>query len=202
MTIAESETALSMPSHWEVLLRAWEELDLPEGWRAEIIEGAIRIMTPPKDEHAHIVALINKWFIRETLRENSPLAEASVHQNIDLRVPWRSSLYIPDLVVLPGSIMVRSSEHSAEDALLVVEVTSRSTAKKDRKPKLWGYAHAGIPLYLLVDRWDPESGRGEVTLFSDPESGRYTSITKVPFGKEIHIPDPFDLTLDTGAFPA
>ena len=203
MTIAEaeSESAVDMPSHWEVVLRAWEELDLPEGWRAEIIEGAISIMTPPKDEHARIIALINKWIIKETLREGSALGEAEVHQNIDVRVPMRSGLYIPDLVVLPGSIMMRSSEHSAEDALLLVEVTSRSTAKMDRKPKLWGYAHAGVPLYLLVDRWDPDSGGGEITIFSDPENGRYTSSTKVPFGKEIHLPEPFDLTLDTGEFP-
>ncbi|MGW5878413.1 Uma2 family endonuclease [Nocardiopsis terrae] len=202
MTIAESETALSMPSHWEVLLRAWEELDLPEGWRAEIIEGAIRIMTPPSLEHGHIVTLIHKWLVLECHRRESGVGGAEVYQNIGVRVPLRSGLYIPDLMVLPESVLSSDPEHLVNDAILVVEVTSRSTAKKDRKPKLWGYAHAGIPLYLLVDRWDPESGRGEVTLFSDPESGRYTSITKVPFGKEIHIPDPFDLTLDTGAFPA
>lgn len=201
MTITESETAIGMLSRWEVVLRAWEELDLPEGWRAEIIEGAISIMTPPKDEHAHIVALLNKWIVLEALREGSSLTQAMVYQNVDLCVPSRSGLYIPDLVVFPGSIMVRSPEHAAEEAIFVVEVTSKSTARQDRGPKLWGYAHAGIPLYLLVDRWDPDGGGGEVTLFSDPEDGRYTSMTKVPFGKEIHLPAPFDLTLDTGDFP-
>ena len=201
MTITESETAIGMLSRWEVVLRAWEELDLPEGWRAEIIEGAISIMTPPKDEHAHIVALLNKWIVLETLREGGSLAQAMVYQNVDLCVPLRSGLYIPDLVVFPGSIMVRSPEHAAEEAIFVVEVTSKSTARQDRGPKLWGYAHAGIPLYLLVDRWDPDGGGGEVTLFSDPEDGHYTSMTKVPFGKEIHLPEPFDLTLDTGDFP-
>lgn len=201
MTITESETAIGMLSRWEVVLRAWEELDLPEGWRAEIIEGAISIMTPPKDEHAHIVALLNKWIVLETLREGSSLTQAMVYQNVDLCVPLRSGLYIPDLVVFPGSIMVRSPEHAAEEAIFVVEVTSKSTAHQDRGPKLWGYAHAGIPLYLLVDRWNPDGGGGEVTLFSDPEDGRYTSIIKVPFGKEIHLPEPFDLTLDTGDFP-
>ncbi|GAB3689132.1 Uma2 family endonuclease [Nocardiopsis oceani] len=203
MTIAEagSETDIGMPSYWEVVLRAWEELDLPEGWRAEIIEGAISIMTPPKDEHARIIALINKWIIKETLRDGSAVSEAEVHQNIDVRVPLRSSLYIPDLVVLPGSIMMRSSDHPADDALLLVEVTSKSTARNDRKPKLRGYAHAGVPLYLLVDRWDPDSDKGEVTLFSAPERGRYTRTHKVPFGDEVHLPEPFDLTLDTSEFP-
>ncbi|WP_249352168.1 hypothetical protein [Nocardiopsis akebiae] len=42
----------------------------------------------------------------------------------------------------------------------------------------------------------PADRRG---LYSDPEDGRYNSSTKVPFGKEIHLPEPFDLTIDTSA---
>lgn len=200
MSIAEAE-ALGIPSRWEVVLRAWEELDLPEGWQAEIIEGDITIMTPPSLEHSRIVWLLNKSLTREILREGSDLGDAEVHQAVDVQIPSRTSAFIPDLMVLPYPVTQYSTESPVSDALLVVEVTSKSTAHKDRKPKLWGYAHAGIPLYLLVDRWDPQTGRGEVTLYSDPENGRYTSSTKVPFGKEIHLPEPFDLTIDTGEFP-
>ncbi|GAA1120749.1 Uma2 family endonuclease [Nocardiopsis metallicus] len=92
-------------------------------------------------------------------------------------------------------------EQLIKDAILVVEVTSKSTAQKDRKPKLWGYAHTEVPLYLLVDRWDPESAKGEVTLFSAPEGGRYTRSLRVPFGEGIELPSPFGLLIDTGAFP-
>ena len=203
MAIAESgsETAIGMPSHWELMLRAWEELDLPEGWRAEIIEGGLFLVSPPKPEHSHIVWLINKALMTEVLRGGSALADAEVHQTVDLRVPLRTSLFIPDLMVLPYSVLEYDPETMMSDVLLAVEVTSKSTADRDRKPKLWGYAHAGVPLYLLADRWDPQSGTGEVTLFSEPENGRYTSITKVPFGKEIHLPAPFDLTIDTSRFP-
>lgn len=52
LTIAATRTAEHEPSHWEVALRAWEELDLPEGWRAEIIEGDIKIMAPPPSNTA------------------------------------------------------------------------------------------------------------------------------------------------------
>lgn len=198
--IAEAEE-LGVPSHWEVVLRAWEELDLPEGWRAEIIEGDITIMTPPSLEHSRIVWLINKSLTREILREGSELGDAEVHQAVDVQIPSRTSAFIPDLMVLPYPVTQYSTESPVSDALLVVEVTSKSTAERDRKPKLWGYAHAGIPLYLLVDRWDPQTGKGEVTLYSAPENGRYTSSTQVPFGKEIHLPEPFDLTIDTSGFP-
>lgn len=56
MTIAEAETETvtveELTTHWDVVLRAWEELDLPEGWRAEIIEGDISIMPLPRTSTA------------------------------------------------------------------------------------------------------------------------------------------------------
>lgn len=100
MSIAEAETATRTPSHWEVLMRAWKQPDLPEGRRAEVIEGAT---TTPESPCAC-------WWTAGTRR--------------------------------PG---------------------------------------------------------GGATLYSDPEDGRYNSSTKVPFGKEIHLPEPFDLTIDTSA---
>ncbi|MFD3685557.1 hypothetical protein ACFWTE_12145 [Nocardiopsis sp. NPDC058631] len=44
MSIAavEGETLLS----WQFMLRTWEELDVPEGCRAEIIEGALILVAP------------------------------------------------------------------------------------------------------------------------------------------------------------
>lgn len=73
ITEVETQTTPRMPSHREVVLRAREQLDLPEGWRAEIVEGAIHIMAPSTDEHGHIeiVWLLNKVLIREVLREGS-----------------------------------------------------------------------------------------------------------------------------------
>ncbi|MFV2196969.1 Uma2 family endonuclease [Nocardiopsis sp. LOL_012] len=201
MSITQAETPANTPSAWELSLRTWEALDLPEGWQAEIIEGGLFFVVPPSREHARIVALLQKQLYREILRDGSGLSEADVHQTLDVRVPLRSSLFIPDLVVLPYSVLEYDPDGMVSDALLAVEVTSKSTAEKDRKAKLWGYAHAGVPLYLLVDRWDPETGRGETTLFSAPENGRYTSATKVPFGKDIDLPEPFGFTLDTSGFP-
>ncbi|WP_019611369.1 Uma2 family endonuclease [Nocardiopsis sp. CNS-639] len=201
MSIAEAE-ALGIPSRWEVVLRAWEELDLPEGWQAEIIEGDITIMTPPKYGHNVIVSSIQREIYREVLRPGSQIAKAELHQAQDIRVPLTDSLYIPDLMVLPETAPDPGTENPAADAILLVEVTSRSTASKDRKAKLWGYAHAGVPLYLLVDRWDPEaSGRATTTLFAEPDRGVYKHVEKVFFGEAIKLPTPFDLVLDTSEFP-
>lgn len=188
--------------HWEVVLRAWEGLDLPEGWRAEIIEGAIVLRGFQTNEHAGIVSQIQEQIIEETVRSGSLLNEAHAYQNIDIRLPAHNSLCIPDLVVLPESVKFRRPEHAAEEAILVVEVTSEGTRKRDHGPKRSSYAHGGAALYLLVDRWDNEFTNSGVYLFSHPEDGHYRGLTKVPFGNTIHLPEPFDLTLDTSEFPA
>lgn len=37
-----STATVSYGWDWEALLRTWQELDVPEGWRAEITEGESR----------------------------------------------------------------------------------------------------------------------------------------------------------------
>ncbi|GAA2395735.1 hypothetical protein GCM10010420_21590 [Streptomyces glaucosporus] len=47
-----------------------------------------------------------------------------------------------------------------------VEITSPSNARHDRISEAAGYARAGVPLYLMVDRWAP--GGPTVTLYGEP----------------------------------
>ena len=57
---------------------------------------------------------------------------------------------------------------------------------------------AGVPFYLLVDRFtDPLS----VSLYSEPADKGYATITTVDVGEKLHLPDPFGITLDTSALP-
>lgn len=84
-------------------------------------------------------------------------------------------------------------------AELVVEVTSRSNARHDRISKPAAYATAGIPLYLLVDRWAPEGPTA--TLYGEPKGDVYRPLSTAKFGEAIKLPAPFDLSIDTGEFP-
>jgi hypothetical protein len=82
--------------------------------------------------------------------------------------------------------------------LLVAEVVSPSSIRIGREVKPSACARAGIPLYLLVDRFtDPLS----VTLYSEPGDQGYAVGTTVGFGEKLCIPAPFDITLDTSALP-
>lgn len=72
---------------------------------------------------------------------------------------------------------------------------STSAGKKYR-----AYARAGVPMYLLLDRFDIRGAMA--TLFTEPnEDGTYKRSDPVPFGKPLLLPAPFDVTLPTDGFP-
>lgn len=109
-------------------------------------------------------------------------------------------MLIPDLVVAPVEDCTESDTHiPAALAELVVEVTSKSNARHDRVSKPAAYATAGIPVYLLVDRWAPE-GR-TATLYGEPKGDVYRALSTAKFGESLKLPAPFDLVIDTSGFP-
>lgn len=177
---------------WDDLVRLWEESDWPEGCKVEIIEGIITVSPPPSKDHNTTAARLQRL-----LYPHVP-EHWEIYQTLGLTVPGSAGLYIPDLAVVP---VVQGTGHRvpAEDAELVVEITSRDNANHDRISKVHGYAKAGVPLYLLLDPW--HSGRPTATLYGAPESGTYRVLASVVYGEKLHLPAPFDLTVDTGVFP-
>ncbi|MEU9172102.1 Uma2 family endonuclease [Streptomyces sp. NPDC048420] len=67
---------------------------------------------------------------------------------------------------------------------MVVEVTARDpdTDWFMRMVKPDGYAAAGIPVYLLIDRDDCS-----VVVYNQPEDGRYRHEEKLPFGATVGV---------------
>lgn len=189
-------TAPVLPrSTWEQMVDAWRELDVPEGWRAEIMEEQIVMTPPPGTAHNLIADLLNKALVRAIPDD------WGLYQTLGVSVSLRNALFIPDFVVIPRELLSRGDDSMpipAESALLVVEITFKGNADRDRKNKLWGYAHAEVPLYLLIDRF--AEGGPSVELFSGPANGVYQESHRVPFGEKITLPAPFEMVLNTGEF--
>lgn len=169
----------------EDLLRAFLELSTPEGFRAELIDGEIVVAPPPDGAQETAFALFNRQLMRKSA------TEFDLSGNKGLITP--KGRFIPDGTVTPvGHFETAEPWAAPAGVLLVFEITSTRPGN-DREAKRLGYAAAGIPCYLLVDR-----GEAKVTLFSDPEKGDYTASTQVVFGKPLELPAPFSFTLDTG----
>ncbi|MGP8299510.1 Uma2 family endonuclease [Streptomyces inhibens] len=182
--------------HWDELVRFWEESDWPEGSKVEIIDGIIVVTPPPAAPHNRIAELVHRSLYTVLPKD------WGVYQTLGTAHPSRGRLYIPDLVVVPYAVVDEAeggSSASLPAAELVVEITSPSNASFDRINKAAAYAQAGVPLYLLIDRFAPPGPT--VTLYGEPKDEVYRELRKVKFGEEIHLPDPFGLTIDTSVFP-
>ncbi|MFI1257307.1 Uma2 family endonuclease [Streptomyces netropsis] len=183
---------------WDELVRAWEELDPPEGWKAEIIEGLITLSPAPANKHNVIAGKLQR-----SLYTAIP-EDWGIYQTLAVSVPSRSGVFIPDLAVAPEAALVELTESEyyipAAASAFIAEITSKSSLRHDRVSKPAAYAHAGVPLYLLVDRW--ARGGPTITLYGEPKDDVYRVLQAGKFGDEIHLPEPFDLAIDTGVFPA
>lgn len=190
-----SSATTSYGWEWEGLLRAWQELDVPEGWRAEITEGGVTMTPPPGNGRNRIAHLVHRALGRAVPDDRDIL------QTLGIAIRGASRLYQPDLVVVPDRELSARPDNvpvPAERAELVVEIVSQGNARTDRVEKLWAYAQAPVPLYLLIDRY--AEPKPSVTLFSDPVDGHYRRFEQVAFGEEIRLPPPFDLALETAGF--
>jgi Uma2 family endonuclease len=179
------------------LLEDFHALDAsaPEGFRAELIDGEIVVTPAPDGNHGWIIGLI----IKQVIREGSQEMDFDGHRG--LIVPSRglavAGHVIPDIVFAPAELcLFRDVPSWMEPAgvVMVVEVTSNN-ARADREAKRRAYAAARIPLYLLADR---QARR--VTLFSGPAGGDYDTLSAVPFGASIELPEPLGFKLDTSDF--
>ncbi|MGH3319888.1 MAG: Uma2 family endonuclease [Streptosporangiaceae bacterium] len=169
------------------LLDVFLNLTVPEGYRAELIQGEIVVSPTPDGDHENIVALINRRIVRDSARE--------VYASGTKGLAVSSGRFIPDSVVGPvGLFHGRDPWMAPDGVLMAVEVTSARPGT-DRHVKRRGYAEAEIPLYLLVDR-----SAGQVILYSEPGDRDYRADARVPFGSALKLPEPFAFTLHTAPF--
>ncbi|MEV4740398.1 Uma2 family endonuclease [Streptomyces sp. NPDC049555] len=162
-------------------------MELPEGYRAEIIEGAIEVSPPGRLRHA---VLANR--MRNGLHVQ--LADTPFAAYHGMGVIHRRTAWLPDLVVTLHDLDEETWDEGglgvdASAVETVVEVVSpgwRDT-QRDRIRKRREYARAGIPLYVLIDDHDDD---GVVVLLSEPDADKaaYAGEHRIPYGTDAVIP--------------
>ncbi|GAA2409231.1 hypothetical protein GCM10010433_04980 [Streptomyces pulveraceus] len=134
---------------WDCLLRTWRELDVPEGWRAEIDEGQIVLVPPPHAHHNGIAAKVQRRLYRDLPEE------LEIYQTLGIHVAALDKLYVPGLVVMPSELIDAADPEindpmDAAEALLVVEVASKGNARDDRTKEYRAYARADVSAHRPV----------------------------------------------------
>jgi len=173
-------------------------LDYGPRHRVELLEGRIAVSPKPAYWHERVVI----WLVRGF----DPVCEANGWQptaGADLPLPPTGDIIEPDYLIVKDADAF-SNERSAvpsDQVLLVAEICSRSSLRADREVKPLSCARAGIPFYLLVDRFTQPMS---LTLMSEPsESGyvRAERVTAGPGGGKLDIPAPFGMTIDASKLP-
>ncbi|SOE11600.1 Putative restriction endonuclease [Streptomyces sp. 2323.1] len=178
---------------WEALVRIWEDTEAPEGCMVEIIDGVITV-APPRDTLQNVIVCTLQRPLYSVMPD-----DWGAYQKLGLALPARRGIYVPHLVVAPeAALSVAGYVTPAAAAELVVEITSVTNAVHARTQKRAGYACAGVPLYLLVDKWAP--GGPILTLYGEPEGETYRRRSTMKFGEPAHLPDPFGVTIGTDDF--
>lgn len=122
---------------------------LPEGTRAELINGQIFYMAPPTRKHQRILAelfsIINNYIKEKGGSCEVDIAPFAVFLNADSRT------YVePDIsVICDKSKLDDRGCHGAPD--WVIEIVSPSSTRMDYLTKLFKYAESGVREYWIVD---------------------------------------------------
>ncbi|MGW0659049.1 Uma2 family endonuclease [Streptodolium elevatio] len=199
MTLVAEEAAVAADTDMERpdMQAVFDSIDPPEGFRVELIGGAIVMSPTPVGSHGGLLQDLYEAFLRENRPQDTRVPFSPVTILLP-NAPDKES-YVPDMCVIDRAAVDTHSEWKfpADVVHLVVEVVSagRESQVNDRLVKPGGYASGPVPLYLLIDPL-----RREVTLFSDPKNNAYQTSTKVKYGDEISFPEPFKGVLDTAIF--
>ncbi|HEX6472471.1 MAG TPA: Uma2 family endonuclease [Streptosporangiaceae bacterium] len=159
--------------------------------RVEIIHDRIVVSPVPTWAHERLIARLLRLLMAVIDERGWDFSS-----NISLFLGAQRDRYKPDLTVAPTHPPLWGNDHvHGQATVLVVEVVSDSSRHDDQQVKPTGYAAAGVPLCLVIDTF-----RGTVRLLSSPdrETARYERQNEVPIGKAIELPEPWNLTLDTG----
>ena len=150
---------------------------LPDGERAELIDGKIYYMSPPSTKHQRLIHLFDRE-IGNYIQNNhggcevfpAPFAVFLDDDNINYVEPDIS-------VICDSSKLDEKGCHGTPD--WIIEIVSQSSKSKDYMTKLFKYRTANVREYWIVD---PEKQMVTVYCFENDTVEQYNFGEEVPVG--------------------
>ena len=142
---------------------------LPDGTRAELIDGQIYYMAPPTRKHQRIAGELFA-IIREYINANNSFCEVDI-------APFAVFLSADDINYIEPDISVICDPNKLTDKGCsgapdwIIEITSPGSRRMDYYTKLFKYRTAGVREYWIVD---PDKNRITVYDFESEDIKDYT----------------------------
>ncbi|MEW2396872.1 Uma2 family endonuclease [Streptomyces sp. NPDC046862] len=146
MTVLEERIEMAQENDELTLDGLFESLEriTPEGYKVEIVEGAI-FVSPQRDTHWETIL-----DIIEQLRTKYPRKRLKSDVRVDY--PGHLNGFASDVTLIAeGAEKTPGELWHHQDVAFVAEVISKSTAQNDYGPKKTAYALAEVPVYLIAD---------------------------------------------------
>ena len=149
--------------------------DLPDGERAELIDGKIYFMAPPSRKHQRITMELST-IINNYIKSNNGSCEVDI-------APFAVFLNADDRNYVEPDISVICDKNKLNDKGCVgapdwiVEVVSPSSRTIDYTTKLFKYRTAGVREYWIVD---PDKNRVMVYTFDVDGMNEYSFTDNIP----------------------
>ncbi|MFE4643808.1 Uma2 family endonuclease [Streptomyces sp. NPDC056730] len=170
--------------------KIFENLEVPERFKAELLRGDIVMMAGRDRVHNAIV---------ESVQDQIPRKHWSRLQTQDIAIPGEDSEPRPDLVVLERAAKLGSGRLiPAPDVTLVLEVVSKTSVDRDYGVKRSIYAAGNVPAYLIIDPMEQHC-----VLLTEPagsgECADYRTERTSKFGDPVPL-ETLGVELDTSDF--
>lgn len=150
---------------------------LPEGQRAELIDGQMYMMAPPGRRHQRILLSLSRKIADYIDRKGGScevdIAPFAVFLNAD------DKNYVePDISVICSSDKLTDKGCTGAPDW-IIEIVSPGSRRMDYYTKLFKYRTAGVREYWIVD---PDKNRITVYNFQSEDTGEYTFSESVKVG--------------------
>ena len=136
--------------HMALSTHRWTRADLErlpdDGNKFEVIDGELLVSPAPRPAHDALVRVF--WRLLDAYCDRTGIAHVSGHLPVFAR---GDSETIPDIVVREPSVPPPEKWDDAPMPMLVVEVLSDATRRRDTNTKRRFYLESGIPRYWIVD---------------------------------------------------
>lgn len=150
---------------------------LPEGERAELIDGQIYDMAPPSRKHQRVVIELST-FINNFIKSNQGTCEVNIAPFAVFLTADDYNYVEPDIsVICDRSKLTDNGCSGAPD--WIIEVVSPGSRRMDYYTKLIKYQKSGVREYWIVD---PEKDRIVVYAMEKEDMQEYTFADSVPSG--------------------
>ncbi|MCD8225304.1 MAG: Uma2 family endonuclease [Clostridiales bacterium] len=173
-----------MPLPEERLYTIDDIYNLPDGQRAELIDGRIYDMAPPGRKHQRLVGelftIINNYIKGNDGRCEADIAPFAVFLDKD-----QYTYVEPDISVIcdPDKLTDKGCEGAPD---WIIEVVSPTSRRMDYMTKLFKYKSAGVREYWIID---PSKNRVMIYDFAHNETEVYTfsDMIKVGIYNDLYI---------------